>query len=212
MYLATAPQTDWTNLPTKPLMVPLFHEIVRQGLSVIRASQKVNVGERPVLLGVSPAASDLQGPSGRSIPLQRASAAGGTRPAAALETGGVYQVLDSSKQPLGMLAVNVETRAGETAVQSPAAVSAWLTRSGPWATFEPANVRATLGAGTSGSPIAGILLAALLGLIILETLLARWFSHAYRSATEGESGAVRPSLGGRAAFIRSIAASQGAAA
>ncbi len=212
MYLAVAPQADWTNLPTKPLMVPLMHEIVRQGLSVIRASQKIEVGERPALLAVSAAASDLRAPSGRTSPLQRVSAAGGTRPQEALEVAGVYAILDSSKQPIGLLAVNADPKAGRTAVQSPAAVNAWLTRSGPWSTFEPADIRATLGTAASGSPIAGILLAALLGLVILETLLARWFSHAYRSETEGERGTIAPSMGGRASIIRSSAGAQEAAA
>jgi hypothetical protein len=212
MYLATAPQADWTNLPTKPLMVPLLHEMVRQGLSVIRDSQKVEVGERPALQAVSAAASDLRAPSGRTIPLTRMSAAGGTRPQEPLEVAGVYTILDSSKQPTGLLAVNVVPRAGQTAVQSAAAVNAWLTRSGPWSTFEPENIRATLGTGASGSPIAGLLLAALLGLIIIETLLARWFSHAYRSQTEGERGSIAPSIGRRASIIRSSAGAQEAAA
>jgi hypothetical protein len=212
MYLAVAPQTDWTNLPTKPLMVPLMHEIVRQGLSVIRASQRVEVGERPALLAVSAAASDLRAPSGRVIPLQRTSAAGGTRPQESLDIAGVYTILDSSKQPIGLLGVNVDADAGQTAAQSPAAVNAWLTRSGPWTTFEPANVGATLGTSASGSPIAGILLAALLGLIVVETLLARWFSHAYRSESEADDALIKPSVGGRAAFIRSSAGARGAAA
>jgi hypothetical protein len=74
-------------------------------------------------------------------------------------------------------------------------------------------VSATLGASASGSPIAGILLAALLALVILETLLARWFSHAYRSESEGEGAAIRPSIGrSGASIIRSSAAAREAAA
>jgi hypothetical protein len=204
VYLAVAPQVDWTNLPAKPLMVPLMHEIVRQGMSVIRAAQRVEVGEQPALLSAGVAANDLRAPNGRAIPLVSG------RPQQALDSAGVYSILDATKEPIGLLAVNIDPRAGRTDVQSAAAVSAWLARSGPWSAFEPTNLRATLGAGALGSPIAGILLALVLALIILETLLARWFSHAYRGEAEGDRLAIRPSMTSAGAAV--IRSSTGAAA
>ena len=48
-YLAVAPELSWTSLPSKPLMVPLFHELIRQGLSVIIGSQKIAVGDQPAV-------------------------------------------------------------------------------------------------------------------------------------------------------------------
>ena len=174
IYLAVAPETSWTNLPTKPLMVPLFHEMIRQGLSVIRAAQRVNVGEQPSLArGAS--ARDLIGPQGQKITIDSSG-----RPQQPFEHAGVYGVLDQSDQPIGKLAVNVDPIAGGTEVQSTTAVSSWLANSGPWNTFDASNISASLGGGTTGSPIAGIILMIVLLLVVLETVLARWFSHAYR--------------------------------
>ncbi len=192
LYLSTAPEVAWSNLPTKPLMVPLVHEIVRQGLSMIRASQKAQVGDQPALAQAGPAARDLKGPDGRKIPIARG------RPQEPLETSGVYAITDASDQNIGLLAVNVDAAAGATGVQSAAAVNAWLGKSGPWSNFDVDDLKATLGGAAGGSPIAGILLAIVLALIILETMLARWFSHAYRAEAEGDRLAIKPSLGATA--------------
>lgn len=192
LYLSVAPEVSWTNLPTKPLMVPLMHEIVRQGLSMIRASQKAQVGDQPTMAQAGPAARDLRAPDGRVIPIVRG------RPQQPLENAGVYRITDASQQELGLLAVNIDAKAGATGVQSAAAVSAWLGKSGPWSAFDPANIKSTMGGGLGGSPIAGILLMCVLALVVLETLLARWFSHAYRADTAGDRLSVRPSIAGRA--------------
>ena len=121
------------------------------------------------------------------------------RPTQPLEQAGVYSIRDASNQVLGLMAVNVDPSAAATDVQSDAAVGAWLAKSGPWTTFDPEQPAAMLVSGAAGSPLAGILLAIVLGLIVLETMLARWFSHAYR-AEQGESGSGRrsivPSMGG----------------
>ncbi|MCI0630008.1 MAG: BatA domain-containing protein [Phycisphaerales bacterium] len=173
-YLTVAPELEWTNLPTQPLMVPLFHELIRQGLSVISASQRLTVGDQPNL-GAGPAARDLSGPDSAKIALDQAG-----RLQQPLGRAGVYELLDQSGQPLRKLAVNVDPAAGSSDLQSPAAVVSWLERSGPWSTFDPRRIAESLGGQQMGSPIAGILLIIVLALVILETLLARWFSHADR--------------------------------
>jgi hypothetical protein len=205
LYLAVAPEVAWTNLPTKPLMVPLLHEVVRQGLSMIRASQKAEVGEQPTLAQAGPAARDLRAPDGRVIPLTRG------RPQQPLESAGVYDITDASNQNIGLLAVNIDPRAGITDVQSAAAVGAWLTKSAPWTTFDPEGIASTLGGSVSGSPLAGILLAIVLGLLVLETMFARWFSHAYRAESEGDRFSIKPSMGGRVPASAAIASSPSSA-
>jgi len=192
LYLTVAPEVKWTNLPTKPLMVPLLQEIVRQGMSMIRASQKADVGDQPTLAQAGPAAQDLHGPDGRIIALTRG------RPQQPLDAAGVYSITDASNQNIGLLAVNIDPKAGVTDVQSPAAVGAWLNKSGPWSTFDPESVSATLSGGAGGSPLAGLLLALVLALVILETLMARWFSHAYRAEAEGDRWSIKPSMGAHA--------------
>lgn len=183
VYLATAPQLDWTTLPGKPLMVPLLQEVIRQGLSLIRAGSAHAVGERPALLAGA-AARAIVTPEGERIAIDRA-----RRPEHALDERGLYRIVDLAGQDVGALAVNVNASAARTDVQSATAVSAWLERSGPWSFYDPENVGADLQGADGGSPLAGVLLLIVLGLLLLETLLARWFSHAYTAAgaIKGES-------------------------
>jgi hypothetical protein len=195
VYLAVAPELSWTNLPSKPLMVPLFHEVVRQGLSAIRASQQLQVGEQPNLAR-GPAARDIVGPDETRIALDPAG-----RPHQPLNRAGVYTVHDQSDQPIGKLAVNIDTAAGATDVQSPAAISAWLNASGPWVTFDASNIGSTLAIDRATSPLAGILLLTVLALVVIETLLARWFSHAYVTEIGDQRSEVRfPGAGSSLTF------------
>jgi len=175
VYLATAPDLAWTNLPSKPLMVPLVQEVLRQGLSLIRASRPIGVGGRPAMM-VGPAAEAIIAPDGSRIALTQT-----RRPDEPFAASGLYTVVDGAAQTIGAIAVNVEPAAGRTDPQPAAAVTAWLGGSGPWAFFDADDLGAALRRVEGGSPIAGILLLIVLGLILLETLLARWFSHSYRA-------------------------------
>jgi hypothetical protein len=135
-------------------MVPLFQEIVRQGLSVIRAAHNVQVGEQPNLAR-GPAARDLLTPHGQRIVIEQTpGAAGGTggRPTQPLERSGVYSILDASQQPIDKLAVNIDPSAGSTDLQTSAAVGSWLNASGPWTTIDAANLSTTLAADHAASP------------------------------------------------------------
>jgi hypothetical protein len=178
IYLAAAMDLDWTNLPSQPLMVPLMHELIRQGASLVRGAQEIHVGDRP-RLGAGPSAAwiEVEG-SDRAIVDQQG------RPASALERAGLHLVTDSSGLPLQLMAVNIRPEAANTDIQAPAAVSAWLRHSGPWEFVDPASSGVAAGAAPTGLAISGILLLIVLGLTILETLLARWFSHARQGATQ----------------------------
>jgi hypothetical protein len=46
LLFAVAPELSWTNLPVKPLMVPLFQEIVRTALQISASRGNALVGER----------------------------------------------------------------------------------------------------------------------------------------------------------------------
>lgn len=179
-YLAVAPELSWTNLPSKPLMVPLVQELVRQGLSVIRGAQQIQVAERPSI-GRGPAANSVVSPDGRRMALDSSG-----RTEQPLDHAGVYAVHDQSDQPIGMFAVNIDSSAGTTEVNTPATVLSWLNTQGTWQTFDANTVSATLASDQSTSPIAGVLLLIVLGLVVLETILARRFSHAYQVAIGGQ--------------------------
>ncbi|MHC4109238.1 MAG: hypothetical protein ACYSTY_14245, partial [Planctomycetota bacterium] len=187
VYFSVSPQlppTGWTNLPSQPLMVPLVHEIVRQGLGIIRAAQRVEVGEQPAL-ALGRAAAKLVGPQSQRIALQ----ADG-RPQRPLKRAGLYGINDRASQRIGALAVNIDPASARTDVQDRDTVAAWLGRSGPWQILRGGRGRAiaALSPGDSGLPMASILLGIVLALVLLETFLARWFSHALQAGAEGPGG------------------------
>ncbi|MHC4947512.1 MAG: BatA domain-containing protein [Planctomycetota bacterium] len=192
-YLAVSPELSWTNLPSKPLMVPLFHELVRQGASLSRLTRQLAVGDRAVLDGGA-AYGELLGADGDRLALDATG-----RPADGLPRSGLFDLHDRGAQPLGLVAVNVEAAAGRTDVQSRQVVQRWLRGSGPWEVFEHEELPGLLAAAESGSSLAGLLLAALLALVIVETALARWFSHAHRPVTRPTLERWRTTIGETAA-------------
>jgi len=104
------------------------------------------------------------------------------RPAVPLAHSGLWDVVDHARQRIGSVAVNIDPMAARTDPQDQAAVSEWLGKSGQWQVFSVEDPGQALRTADSGAPIAGILLGAVLALIILETALARWFSHALPQA------------------------------
>lgn len=178
VYLAAPPTLTWTDLPAKPLMVPLFQEIVRQGVGLAEGASAVSAGRRAgaergvrELVGVwgpiqgerFPIASDQQ----TSQPVRRA---GLLRPA----TG------------RGALAVNADVEGARTDAQPEDAVGAWLAGAvggGAEVTWlDDERLAEALMPERGGSPISAPLLFAAAALAFLEAAMARWFSHATRAA------------------------------
>lgn len=170
--LTVAPDLEWTNLPTKPFMLPLFQELVRQGLSIIRGGDLYTVGVDH-RLAVSRAAAALLDQDGVTIELDDA-----TRPASPVPTGGLWRVVDQAGLDLETIAVNVEPRWAGSETRSEAAVGGWLARSGDWKILEDRELSRPLGTQAGGSPLGRALLGLLLLLVIIETIMARRFSHA----------------------------------
>ena len=175
-----APELSWTNIPTKPLMVPLFQELIRQGLSQIRAGRHAIVG-RSTHVGLPPAAANLIHGDERIGVLEFG------KLDSLLEQAGIYNIVDRAEQPVGALAVNIDPTAGRTQTQSEAAVQSWLRGAGPWEFYQPDNVSAALQQVNQGSPIARNILLIVLVLIAIETILARWFSHSGKVRAGSES-------------------------
>lgn len=181
VLLATsALNVAWTDLPVKPLMVALTQEIVRQGVGASVAGWAQAAGARIAAprraeelrdLTSSDAGAMLVDASGRTIePARRAA---------------LFRALDGRGAERGLIAVNADTRAGNADTQSDTAVAAWLN-----AGFSGAEsgVRwlaprdfATVARAQEERAIAGWpLLVGALALALLETVLARLFSHALR--------------------------------
>jgi hypothetical protein len=183
----------WTNLPTRPVFVPLIHESVRGVLGRRGGGVEALVGEPAVSPGVGgpgggwpdsvssldplpvSLAGDAEAPTSRVL-LQWTDR---TRPASlpAVESPGVWG--DASASSPHKLVVNVDAAAGDTQPADEDQLAAWLDGWGRWVFVDPADPTAMLRAGQQFSPNIGWpLLWLLLGLVIAETILARLFSHA----------------------------------
>lgn len=181
VMLATAPDLQWTNLPSKPLLVPLLHETIRQGLGSIHAQHSATVGQRPLLWA---GATDIQLPNGRRI-----STTQDGRVTQAVEEPGLWRVQDSQGVSLGVLAVNVNPLGGRTGTNTPESVQAWLDRGATeatrWSFVDTEDPAAALIELPDRAPIGRTLLFVVLGLLIIETLLSRRFSHAHTRRNVG---------------------------
>jgi len=180
VLLAFAPDLSWSNLPAKPLMVPLFQELVRQGIGVATEAQRLLVGESPL---VPTGAAELVRRDGEGGPVSLDSAR-----STAVRRSGLYRVDDIAGQPMGLVAVNVDLAAAQTEPMSSEAVIAWLGGSGPWSYLDPEDPIAPLRTIEMAAPISGLLLVLALACAVLESILARRFSRAERNTTSVPRG------------------------
>ncbi|MGD9693083.1 MAG: BatA domain-containing protein [Phycisphaerales bacterium] len=180
VYGASALHVGWTDLPVKPLFVALAQEVVRQGVGesvsgwAQVAGSRVTAPRRTEELraaGETEGAGLLVDSGGQSVEPAR--------------KGALYRAVDGRGAERGVVAVNADVRGARVDGQSEAVVSAWLN-----AGFEGADggVRwvdeesvGQAGRAREEKAMAGwpLLLGALF-LALIETALARWFSHALR--------------------------------
>jgi len=200
--IASSPELAWTNLPVKPLMVPLFQEVVRMGLEISRGGDSVLVGE------------PLRASDGL-FRLERID-----RTAAAIETGasGVSREIVPvagiwRSDTDAMVAANVRTESIATTPSSSEAVRVAFARLGgvriARQSTEAAGVPTTQ-PHASGWSFA--LLVVALAALLLEGVLSRIFSHASMMRAGGRDGGIvavgrvrRP--GGARAQLREAAGS-----
>ncbi|MBM4111773.1 MAG: VWA domain-containing protein [Phycisphaerae bacterium] len=184
--LACAPELSWTDLPVRPLMVPLLQEVVRQGRALATMDAGNLVGA-PASLPRGAAALEIVPPAGsegapRGTAILPAGADGRTRDP--VLAPGLHRALDDSGRPIGTVAVNVDPARASIEPNDPGAVLAWLERSGSWRWRGDGS---TEGEGASASADAEAswsiwLLGAAVALALLETIMARLLSRS--DATE----------------------------
>ncbi|MEM1212005.1 MAG: BatA domain-containing protein [Planctomycetota bacterium] len=210
--LALSP--GWSNLVTRPILVPLLQDGVRGvlggsgggGLS----SPSASVGAGSVVSGEQvgldrgvygtgarverKAASAAHGSADDRVSVEPTDSAAGL--VAALVEPGVYGAGDGSGvdglmgSDRGMLfPVNVAAGAGDTGAADVEQLGAWLGALGPSLTVDAESPAGVLSAGLAPRDFGWELLWVLLGLVLLEMVLARRFSHA--SSSEGASVARR---------------------
>lgn len=178
VYLASAVSLEWTDLPARPLMVPLLQELVRQGVG-LSTGDHATVAGAPVLAPtrtaeLRPLSADPaeQG----ALPLRDGVAPPARRAA-------LLHALDANNAERALLAVNADAHGARTDANDPSLVRAWLAQTLPPGAPEPVfldppTAAATLARADEGSPLSLPLLFAALALAALETVLARLFSHA----------------------------------
>ncbi len=171
VLFAIAADLAWSDLPIRPLMVPLAQELLRSGLSRGERGRRFVVGEAGTL---APPATSVRAPSGEVIELgsDRLLEREITEP-------GPHRLLDPSDREIGLVAANIDLAAASVVPTPRAEIAARLGESAS----EPIEVSAMpelLSGGSKGLPVAAILAWIALGLAVLEILLARRFSHAAR--------------------------------
>jgi hypothetical protein len=193
IYLASAPVLTWTDLPARPLMVPLVQEILKQGVGDALGTF-AGVAGRPLL--APRGTSQLRRPDAPDAAPTEVDAVGLARTIP--RTPGVLGAYDAANRPRGLVAINADADAGQTDLQDASVVRTWIegamldagqrAGSGDLQWLDPTAPAAGLDEQRARSPISVPLLIAALIIALLETIMARAFSHAFQERTS--AGAV----------------------
>ncbi len=206
VYLGVALDLEWSDLPAKPLMVPLIQEVLRQGVGKARGNWTAVAGTRPSVPTRTTELQELADPtrSGSDRPATghiHVESSGSFALADPVRRAGLWRAVDERGTTRGIVAANPDPRAGRTQTQPKDAVAgvlnklsashvegtpdavAWLPpdRTIPGAPVGPSvadAVAAVFGRADSGSPISWPLLIGALALALFEIILARRASHA----------------------------------
>ncbi|MFN0010511.1 MAG: BatA domain-containing protein [Phycisphaerales bacterium] len=133
VYFASALELAWTDLPVKPLMVPLLHELVRQGVGRARPAAAVVAGFRATLPGQSVRLRAIEVEPG-DTPTDIAELASITldasgQTASALRHAGLLEALDTRGTRRGILAVNADHTGSRLDSGDPGVLVGWLSSS-----------------------------------------------------------------------------------
>lgn len=180
VYLGVALSLDWSDLPAKPLMVPLMQEIVRQGVGQARGSWWMIAGSRPLTPSGAvelrpiderpPEAADPgsrtpdTGEPGRGPDARGVVSLTSPESAGPLRRAGVFAAIDDRGGTRALIAVNPDPRAGRVTPQPQESVGRLLAGAltarsgGPDAgagsiVWLPSDGRLDPAAGVSGSDV-----------------------------------------------------------
>lgn len=173
LWLASSPDLAWTDLPTRPLFVPLMQELLRQGVAPDSSLTELVAGEP-----FPEAADRLRRWSPDTQP--ESLTLSETNDRAALSRG-AWLTLDAQGRADGAVITHPDTNASDTTPTSTTRLNEWLARTGATVTpMEAGEGASDTGALASISPqrsLAFIVFAIVLALAAIETWLARRVSH-----------------------------------
>lgn len=198
VFFGIAMDLAWTDLPARPLMVPMLQEIIRQGIG--------RGGGGGGSLGIAGSSPILPVGTLEVVPKESRGGAGVSRVEAGVMTppirvGGLYTARGAGGVPLGVIAMNSDGAGGDVTTRSREDVGTWLGGGlGPEVAWigdgeaAPSTRIEAAGRRTQDehSPFTLPLLSAALLLGIVEAFFGRWFSHAsLASAALGVKGTGR---------------------
>lgn len=178
VLLAVALDPAWTNLQTKPVIVPLLQEIVRQGVGAAGGADEAQAGSRPVL----PAGAATLAPLAARGEVR----VNEGRPVRPLRDAAAFRVLDDRGGLLSLALINPDIAATDLGVVPPDELTAWLGAALPQGAAAPVVMsenESPASLRSSGETAGGLgfawpfLLGALL-IAAFEAVLARIASHA----------------------------------
>jgi len=213
VYIATAMSASWTDLPSKPLMVPLMQELMRQGVSRSRPAQWSVAGLTPTLPNGAAELRVLTSgearPEGSSV--TPPSIDPGGRLVDALRDSAVFDVVSSQGLSLGRLAVNADASGARLDSPERAGLVAWLKSAMSDAGVEPVLIDRSGASAPTGADVSGAVaperamamlsgsadraasgpswLWIVLALAGVEMLLARWASMSVASVSSQRGNA-----------------------
>ncbi|MEY3143096.1 MAG: hypothetical protein RLY21_1589 [Planctomycetota bacterium] len=191
VLFASAPELAWSNLPVKPLMVPLFQETVRTALQMAAVRDEVAVGSR---VRGKPGTRLRAGDGSVVVVEQDGASVEPIRAAGVLRgDGGSVLVVN---QPASSLAL---TPLGDDAVRAAFRGNgtvriAAIAGSNEAVAAEAALAKEARSGANQGARIAFALLVLALAALLFEGFLSRFFSHASLERA-GRSGGIVATVG-----------------
>lgn len=167
VFFAVAPELSWTDLPVRPLMVPLVQEIARRGTALSMVGREGVVGERLPATRIDGSTMVLPGGDRVVVGDDDSSTVMPTRT-------GTVEILDLADRVLELRLVNAEVENAFLETVTNESMMDWLSPSGNWIVEtdgEEVEVAAAI-----GSDLAGPMILLVLLLLLLETVVARWFA------------------------------------
>jgi hypothetical protein len=183
VVLVVALDLAWTTLPLKPLMVPLWQEIVAEGRRQATALRTVTVGSAPEIDRPGVVELRLLGADGAAVAGARTiPVASGGRTAAPIEHAGLYELRDADGRVQGVLAAVIDASTASVLPVEQDRLRGWFGDRCAWT--EDGTTVATGPAGStpatdrSGASVAMWMFIVALALALCEAMLANRFSHA----------------------------------
>lgn len=175
ILLASALEFSWSDLPARPLFVPMMQELIRQSVGSSRVRPPLIAGQRSIDPASLIALSDSPDPSPRRA--------------------GLYASLDQDGAARSIIAINPDAQGARTTLADESTLSGQLTQlfqtdSIQWIDSDPASETPLRQANAASVPSFGFpgflfLLASIVG--VLELVLARVFSFREQSIQSGSN-------------------------